>query len=128
MLVTMEVYDELSRSKSLLKPLAEALGRGNMEILESSDFTDLQHKYPELGIGELSIIASGKGKIVFIEDRKAEETAKGEGLLVFNLPELLLACKHKGLVSKAEMKQITEELRNKDKYLFKEGIEEELLK
>ncbi len=95
----MEVYDELIRSKSLIKPLTDSLRRENIEVIESSDFTGLQSKYPELGIGELSVIASARGRIAFIEDRKAEEIAKREGLLVFNLPELLLVCKLKRLIS-----------------------------
>ena len=49
--------------------------------MESSDFASLQNKYPELGIGELSVIASAKSKIVFMEDRKAEKVAEKEGWL-----------------------------------------------
>lgn len=124
----MEVYEELSRSKPLVKPLTKTLQKGNIEIMESSDFTSLQGKYPELGAGELSVIASAGNKIAFIEDRKAEEIAEKENLAVFNIPELLLVCKEKELIEKDEIKQIIEELREKDRYYFKKEVEEVLLK
>ena len=126
--ITVEVYEELSRSKNLIKPLAKNLQKGSIEIMESSDFASLQNKYPELGIGELSVIASAKSKIVFIEDRKAEKVAEKEGLAVFNIPEPLLVCKEKGLIDKEEIKQIIEELKDKDRYYFKKEVEEALLR
>lgn len=52
----------------------------NMEIVESSDYRNLQGKYSELGIGEISVIASAAGRIAFIEDRRAEKVAEKEGL------------------------------------------------
>lgn len=126
----MEVYEELSRSKALIKPLAKNLQKGGIEIIESSDFANLQNKYPELGSGELSVMASARNKIkiVFIEDRKAETIAEKEGLTVFNIPELLLVCKEKGLIGRKEIKQIIEELKEKDGYCFKKEVEEVLLK
>ncbi len=95
--------------------------------MESSDFANLQDKYPELGVGELSVIASAGNKIAFIEDRKAEKIAEKEGLAVFNIPELLMVCKEKGFIDREEIKQIIEELEDKDKYHFKKGVEEVLL-
>lgn len=123
----MEVYEELSRCKTLIKPLVKNLQKGSIEILESSDLGDLQNKYPELGTGELSVIASAGNKIAFIEDRKAEKIAEKEGVVVFNIPELLLACKEKGLISRGEIKQIIDELKDKDRYYFKKEVEEVLL-
>jgi len=128
LVVTIEVYEELSRSKSLIRPLANALLKGNMEIVESSDYRNLQGKYSELGIGEISVIASAAGRIAFIEDRRAEKVAENEGLQVFNVPELLLVCKKRELINKAEVKQIIEMMRKKDRYLLKKEVEEELLK
>jgi len=39
---------------------------------------------------------------------------------------VLLACKRKRLIEKAEIAQIIRELREKDGYIFKKEIEEEL--
>lgn len=117
----MEVYEELSRCKTLIEPLVKNLRKGNIEIIQSSEFTNLQDKYPELGIGELSVIASAGNKIVCIEDRKAEKIAEKEGLAVFNIPELLMVCKEKELIPREEIKQIMEELNDKDGYHFKKG-------
>ena len=125
--ITMEVYEELSRSRTLIKSLVKNLQKGSIEITESSDFSNLQGKYPELGIGELSVIASAGNKIAFIEDRKAEKIAEKEGLAVFNIPELLLVCKEKGLIDREEIKQIIEELKDKDRYVFKKEVEEVLV-
>jgi predicted nucleic acid-binding protein len=125
--ITIEVYEELSRSKSLIKPLAKVLQKGNIEIAESPDYTNLQGKYPELGIGELSVIASAKDRIAFIEDRKAEKVAEKEGVLVFNIPELLLACKKRGLIEKSELVQILNELKERDGYVFKGDVARELI-
>lgn len=127
LLITTEVYEELSRSKTLIKLLVKNLQKGSIEIVESLDFANLQDKYPELGIGELSVIASAGNKIAFIEDRKAEKVAEKEGLAVFNIPELLLVCKERGLIDKEEIKQIIEELKDKDRYHFKKEVEEVLL-
>jgi len=59
---------------------------------------------------------------------KAEKIAEREGLSVFNIPELLLLCKEKGLIDKEEIKQIIEELKDKDRYHFKKEVEEVLLR
>jgi len=125
--ITMEVYEELSRCKTLVKPLVKNLQKGNIEIIQSSDLVGLQDKYPELGTGELSVIASAGDKVVLIEDRKAEKIAEKEGLAVFNIPELLLVCKEKGLADREEIKQIMKELKDKDRYHFKKEVEDVLL-
>ncbi len=96
--------------------------------MESSDYSNLQKKYPKLGAGELSVIASGEGMIAFIEDRDAEVAARKEGLRVYNIPEVLLACKTKERIERSEIVEIINELREKDGYAFKEDIEMELIK
>ncbi len=125
--VTTEVYEELSRSKTLIKPLAKVLQKENIDIVESTDYMNLQGKYPELGIGELSVIASAKDGIVFIEDRKAEKVAEKERVLVFNIPELLLVCKKRGLIERSELMQIVNELKERDGYVLKGDVEKELV-
>jgi predicted nucleic acid-binding protein len=84
--ITIEVYEELSKCRYLIKSLVYEIQQGNIGLAESSDYSRLQKKYQRLGIGELSVIASAKQKIAFIEDRDAENAAKEEGLKVYNIP------------------------------------------
>ncbi len=66
--------------ESLIKPLIDEIQKGSIEVMESTDYSYLQKRYPELGAGELSVIAStkeGKDKIAFIEDRDAERSFNG---------------------------------------------------
>lgn len=122
------MYEELSKCKTLIKPLINEIHEGNLWVVESSDYSHLQKKYPKLGAGELSVITAAQDRIAFIEDRDAETAAREEGMKVYNIPELLLACKKKRLIEKAEIAQIISELREKDGYIFKKEIEEELIR
>ena len=122
------MYDEISRCKNLIKPLVKAMKEKDIEILESTDLSELKDKYPGLGSGELSVIAASKGKIAFIEDRKAEKAASNENVTSFNIPELLLACKERGILKSDDIAQIISDLKEKDGYLFSKEVEEELLK
>lgn len=126
--ITVEVYEELSKCKYLIKALVHEIQQGNIGLAESSDYSRLQKKYQRLGIGELSVIASAKQKIAFIEDREAENAARVEGLKVYNIPEVLLAGKLTGKFEKAEILKIISELREKDGYVFKKEIEKELIR
>ena len=126
--ITFEVYEELSKCKELVKSLIEAMKRYPIDLIESEDYSKLRERYPELGRGELSVIASAKGKIAFIEDRKAEKIAEEEGVMVFNIPVLLLVLKEKGLIDRSEIAQIIDDLKAKDGYLFKKEIKDELLR
>ena len=126
--ITVEVYEELGKCRYLIKPLVYEIQQGNIGLTESSDYSRLQKKYQRLGIGELSVIASAKQKIAFIEDRDAENAAKEEGLKVYNIPEVLLAGKITGKFEKTEILEIISALREKDGYLFKKEIEKELIR
>ena len=126
--ITVEVYEELSKCRHLIKPLVHEIQQGNIGLAESGDYSRLQKKYQRLGIGELSVIASAKQKIAFIEDRDAENAAREEGLKVYNIPEVLLAGKIMGKFEKTEILEIISKLREKDGYLFKKEIEKELIK
>ena len=59
---------------------------------------------------------------------KAEKIASKENVISFNIPELLFACKKRGILKKDEISRIISELKEKDSYLFSKDIEEELLK
>ncbi len=125
--ITFEVYEELSICRSLIKSVASELQKGNIVLIESFDFSYLANRYSGLGAGELSVIASAGGGIAFIEDRKAEEVADAEGIHVFNIPELLLVCRKKGLIDKSDLVQIIDELKEKDGYVLKKDVECELI-
>ena len=126
--ITIEVYEELSKCRYLIKPLVDEIQQGNIWLAEQRDYSHLQKKYPRLGAGELSVIASAKDKIAFIEDRDAETAGREEGLKVYNIPEVLFAGKTTGRLDKIEISQIVRELREKDGYLFKKEIEKELIR
>ncbi len=126
--VTFEVYEELSRCKDLVKLLVDAMRWYRIELIESEDYSELEKEHPELGKGELSVIASAKGRIAFIEDRKAERVAEAVGIDVFNIPVLLFVLKRNSYLKRDEIAQIIKELKLKDNYFFKKDIEEELLK
>jgi len=126
--ITIEVYEELSKCRYLIKPLVYEIQQGNIELAESGDYSHLQKKYPRLGAGELSVIVSAKGKVAFIEDRDAENAAREEGLKVYNIPEVLLAGKMTGKFDNTEIFEIIRELQEKDGYLFKKEIEKELIR
>ena len=110
-----------------MKALIEAMREYPIDLIESEDYSKLKEKYPGLGKGELSVIASARGRIAFIEDRKAERVAEEEGVVVFNIPILLLTLKEKGVLDRSEIAQIIKDLRDKDFYQFKKEIEDELL-
>ena len=61
--LTFEVYEEINRCKELVKPLIKAMKQYPIDLIESYDFSGLKEKYPELGKGELSVIASARSKI-----------------------------------------------------------------
>lgn len=113
--------------------MTKILKKGNVEILGSPELVALQNRYPDMGIGELSVIASASAsapagnKIAFIEDRKAERVAEQEGVIVFNIPELLMVLKERKSIDRKEVKRVIEELRDKDNYFFKKEVEEALL-
>jgi len=117
----------MNECRSLIKSLASELSKGTVALIESSDFSHLADRYPILGVGELSVIASAGGGIAFIEDRKAEGAVDAEGVPVFNIPELLLACKNRGLIGKFDLVQILDELTKKDGYLLKKDVLRELI-
>jgi predicted nucleic acid-binding protein len=101
--ITIEVYEELSKCRTLVKPLINEIHEGNLWVVESSDYSHLQKKHPKLGAGELSVITAAGDRVAFIEDRDAETAAREEGLKVYNIPEVLFACKKKGLIEKGEI-------------------------
>ena len=126
--ITIEVYEELNKCRYLIKPLINELQKRNIGMMESGDYSRLQKRHPKLGTGELSVIASSKDSIAFIEDRDAETATREEGVKVYNIPEVLLTGKQRGLIEKSEVERIITELKEKDGYILKREIEEELIR
>lgn len=118
----------MNKCRSLVKLLVDEIRHGKIELVESNEYSQLQKKYSKLGVGELSVIASAKHKIAFIEDRDAENAAWDEGVKVYNIPEVLLAGKMTGKFKNTEISKIINDLREKDGYVFKKAIEKELVK
>lgn len=80
------------------------------------------------GKGELSCIAIAK-KInipILTDDKKAGEFAKSKNIVVIDIPAFLLHSKNKGVISKQEVKQIIEDLKEKDYYEFSQEVLEML--
>lgn len=90
------------------------------ELLESED----------LGRGEMeSISLAEKFKaLLLMDDRKAAALAKSRGITVVDIPTFLLHCKSGNLLSLHELKQIIQDLKDKDYYEFTEEVKERLLK
>ncbi len=53
--------------------------------------------------------------------------ATGHGVTVVNIPAFLLACKIAGLLGRAELREITDALREKDYYGFRRDVLDLLL-
>jgi predicted nucleic acid-binding protein len=112
------VLNELSRGKPLETPTW-------IRVAKSKGL-----KRPDLGLGESEAISLAKetGSILLIDDRRARDVAVGLGVVTFDLPTFLLACKERGLLNKQEVKGVIEGLKERDYYIFETGVEEELLR
>ncbi|HZY41385.1 MAG TPA: hypothetical protein VFF59_05220, partial [Anaerolineae bacterium] len=62
-----------------------------------------------------------------MSDNQARALARSLSITVVNLPAFLLACKVAGLIDRAGMAQIIQDLKDKDYYEFKTEIRVALL-
>ena len=84
-----------------------------------------------LGSGEQACMLLARAlpdAVLLTSDNKARRFAQSLGLTVANIPAFLLAYKMAGLASPDQMKQIIQDLKDKDFYEFKSGIRDALLK
>jgi hypothetical protein len=143
-LVPVQVLTELDKSKDVnkkFKSLIEFLRgekvtgqvdefEGIELVLLSSDnglYTIDSKGFDSLQSGEIACISyciSNKDQdVVFlVDDRKAYRVALDFDIESYTLPEILLLLKVTNIISIEEIKMIIEELREKDRYLFKEEI------
>ena len=125
------MHRELAQTE-LLAPL---LATDWIHVLPSESQSDeplLQDPiFLALGSGEQACILLARALpevVLLTSDNKARRFAQSLGLTVVSIPAFLLACKMAGLVSPEQMKQIVQDLRDKDFYEFKSGIRDALLK
>jgi predicted nucleic acid-binding protein len=82
-----------------------------------------------LGDGELGcfLLAKESNETILIDDQRARRIAKEEELKVTSIPAFLLHCKKKKILSTNEIKQIMENLKEKDYYEFSAESADSLL-
>ena len=83
----------------------------------------------DFGEGELESISLAKktDSILLMSDRDAGELAKDKGVAIVNIPEFLLDCKKRNIISREEIKKIIKDLKEKDFYEFSEEVKDLLL-
>jgi len=87
--------------------------------------------FQALGAGEQACILLARtlpDAVLLTSDNKARRFAQSLGLTVANIPAFLLACKMAGLANPEQMKQIVQDLKDRDFYEFKSEVRAALLK
>ena len=134
-----QVYNELKKSPSLEVEKLCVFSKNEVTekkfvIVEDAEINNELFTEPELsslGCGELACICLAKkqrGNIFLIDDRRAAQVAKSKKLKVVSLPAFLMYCKGNQIVSKSEIVNIIDLLKEKDFYEFTEEVKEELLR
>jgi predicted nucleic acid-binding protein len=104
-----------------------------VEEVDKQKYLDVYEdkEFASLGSGEqesILLALASPGSSLLMSDNKARRITKGKGINVINIPAFLLACKLAALLSKEEIKQIIQDLKQKDYYEFKTSEREELLR
>ena len=131
LLIPATVYEELKEAKffqeasNLFSFEEQDLNENRFVLVKNIDLSELKNNFfiqetSTLGCGELGcfILAEKSQEIILIDDQKAKITAKDNGLKEVSIPAFLLYCKRRNIVSLEEMKQIINDLREKDYYEF----------
>lgn len=123
--ITEAVLHELEQA-----PVYEKL----LPVLHSEDKKIVVRKVKKIysedfGKGELESIALAKetNSLLLMDDRKAAKFAESEMITVMDIPIFLLHCKTSNFVSSKEIKEIIEQLKEKDYYEFSEDFKKILL-
>jgi len=122
-------------TKAVLHELEQAPMHGAfLEALHSQENTIIIQEVEntlseELGKGELESITLAKktNALLLMDDRKAAQFAKQQGIIVISIPTFLLHCKTNNILSKEELKNIITELKQKDFYEFHKQIKQKLM-
>jgi predicted nucleic acid-binding protein len=86
--------------------------------------------FRDLGSGEQACIILARATptgVILMSDNQARAFAQSLGVTVVNLPAFLLACKIAGLLDRAAMAQVIQDLKDQDYYEFKADIRAALL-
>lgn len=110
------VYEKLLQA---LRSEDEKIVVKNVRVIYSENF----------GKGELESITLAKetNSLLLMDDRKAVNFAGCEGITVMDVPTFLLHCKTSNFISSKEVKEIIEQLKEKDYYEFSEEVKKTLL-
>lgn len=140
MIILSTVHEELKDAKffdeivSFFAFKEEDLDENRFILVKDVDLTLLKNDFTDeeiisLGKGELGcfLLAKKNSDSVLIDDQKARFVAKEKYLKVVSVPAFLLYCKIKAVVSLDEMKQVVEDLKNKDYYKFSDEVKKMLL-
>ena len=79
------------------------------------------------GESESIELAKKTNALLLTNDQKAVRFAESEGITIMDIPIFLLYCKSKTFLSKEEIRQIIEDLKEKDYYEFNREVKEMLL-
>lgn len=128
--IPIAVYCELARADLLPALLAiKWLEVDPVELLSNEPLLD-NSTFRDLGAGEqacLTLARTAADNVVLMSDNQARALARSLSITVVNLPAFLLACKVAGLIDRAGMAQIIQDLKDKDYYEFKTEIRVALL-
>lgn len=141
LIIPSTVYGELKNAKffdEIVSSFAfreEDLNNEKFILIKEVDLNELEGHFQEeetkaLGDGELGcfLLAKKSDDKILIDDQKARTVAKENGLKVVSLPAFLWYCKQKNILSPEEIRQLIEDLEEKDYYEFTEEVKETLLK
>ncbi len=132
-------YDEISNShfyREVLhmfafKPESKS---GNLILVKEVDVRDAKNYFKNekiniLGNGEIGcfILAKQTNDTVLVDDKEARMFGTSEGIKVTSLPAFFLHCKRKKILSLNDLKDIIDDLREKDYYEFSNEVRQDLL-
>jgi predicted nucleic acid-binding protein len=128
--ISPKVYQEISESELLplltnkdwvmIEPPTH---EGDERLLSDPEFMSL-------GTGEresILLALKSEGAILLINDNKARKVAIKRGITAFSIPDFLMACKARDLLTREEIGKVIIELKEKDFYEFKEEVKKLLL-
>jgi len=121
------VFQEIEKSHFYNKFLQLLESKENRIVIKKVEDTTPSKDF---GDGELEciVLAEKTNSLLLMEDKAAGRLAENKGIVVMDIFTFLLYCKLNKLLSLEEIKQIINDLKEKDYYEFSEEIKNELLK
>jgi predicted nucleic acid-binding protein len=119
------VFQELSRTS-----LAQELSQFSwIRIIAPNRFAPPVEVLSGLGVGEQEAIglAQQLKALLLTSDNKARQAAERVEVAVADIPGFLLSCKSSGFVNRDEIRQLVDELKEKDRYAFRKEVLDLLL-